>query len=86
MCLILYQAYSLNFSPLAVNTDMTYIISGGIFVAVLVGIFVVLIIKAEIDYRKLIKYANETEKERKRQGKTVDEWYGTEEKKNGNEK
>lgn len=70
------QGSNLNSLPLAAIIDMTVIVSGGIFVALLMVLFIALLIKGEIDYRRIIKYANESEAERKRQGKTVDEWYG----------
>lgn len=49
-----------------------------VMLLVVVSIFVLgLFILSEIDYRKTVKHANNSEQKRKEQGKTVEEWYAT---------
>ena len=50
----------------------------GLAVILIVCVIAFLAIKEEIEYRRTLKNVNASERERKRQNKTVDEWYGKE--------
>lgn len=54
---------------------ITGIITGSAIMLIVCTI-AILAIKEEIEYRRMLKNANASERERKRQNKTVDEWYG----------
>ena len=55
---------------------MTVLMLGGIGFGTIILIVLLVCLKGEIDYRHIVKKANEYEAERKKQGKSVDEWYG----------
>ncbi len=48
----------------------------GSAIILIVCVIAFLAIKEEIEYRRTLKNANASERERKRQNKTIDEWYG----------
>lgn len=43
--------------------------------AVVLLVILILSVLFELEYRKTVKHANDSERERKKQGKTVEEWY-----------
>ncbi|MBR0542377.1 MAG: hypothetical protein IJK26_09310 [Clostridia bacterium] len=50
----------------------------GLAIMLIVCVIAFLAIKEEIEYRRTLKNVNASERERKRQNKTIDEWYGKE--------
>lgn len=61
----------------AVNgISLVVCVIGGVTIALILLVALAIVVKEHIDHNRLVKSANESERQRKAEGKTADEWYG----------
>lgn len=56
--------------------SLTVCVIGGVTITLILLVALAIVIKEHIDHSRLVKSANESERQRKAEGKTADEWYG----------